>query len=396
MDKNLTVALVCDAIYPHSRGGREFRYQALIPRLAERTEMHVYTMHWWSGPKVYTDGRITYHAISSLLPMYTHGRRSTLQALRFGAACLRILLSRFDVLDADHIPYFQIFALRLVATIKRKPLVVTWHEVWSRSYWCSYLGWLGWLAWLLESIAMRLPDHIIAASSQTAERLREVIGERASITIVPNGTDIGAIARVRADPQGTDIVAVGRLIDHKRIDGLLEVIASLHSRGIYVTCRIIGDGPERQTLQHKAHVLGIDSSVQFRPDVEDQADLFSLIKASRLFVSLSMREGFGMAVLEAIACGVPVLTTSAPDNLARYLVERYSRGFVCGAGIDEITNAVQQILAEPDQNNPEESLMDPWVSEYDWETMTDRVMGIYSTHREMLRPTHVPIPVLDW
>ena len=357
--------------------------------------MHVYTMQWWPGPKVYTDGGITYHAISRLLPMYANGRRSTLQALRFGAACLRMLLSRFDVLDADHIPYFQIFVLRLVATLKRKPFVVTWHEVWSRSYWCSYLGWIGRFAWLMESMAMRLPDHIIAASSQTAERLREVIGEHASITIVPNGADIGAIAKVRPAPQGSDIVAVGRLIDHKRIDGLLEVIASLHARGVYVTCRIIGDGPDRQTLQQKARALGIDSSVQFRSDVTDQADLFSLIKASRLFVSLSVREGFGMAILEAIACGIRVLTTSAPDNLARYLVDRYSRGVVCGSEIDEITHAVQQILAEPDQD-PEEPLMDPWVAEYDWETMTDRVMGIYSTHRKILRPTTAPIPVLDW
>jgi glycosyltransferase involved in cell wall biosynthesis len=395
LKKNLVVALVCDAIYPYSHGGREFRYQALLPRLAEHIDVHVYTMHWWDGPEVYTRDGITYHAISALLPMYAKGRRSARQALRFGVACLRMLRCHFDVLDADHIPYFQLFVLRLVATLKRKPLVVTWHEVWSRSYWCSYLGWAGWIFWAVESLAMRLPDHIIAASPQTAERLRGIIGEHASITTVPNGTDIAAIAKVRPCPQASDIIAVGRLIEHKRIDALLEVVASLHARGVPVTCRIVGDGPERENLQQKARELKIASAVEFRTDVSEQTELFSLIKAAKLFVFLSAREGFGMAVLEAIACGTRVLTTSAPDNLARHLVERYTRGVVCGPGIDEITNAVQRILALPDQEPAEGSFTDPWVVDYDWETMIERVIEIYADS-ELVPANGAGVPVLDW
>ena len=80
MRKKLVVALFCHAIYPRSPRGRKLRYNALLLRLPERVDMHVYTMHWRVDPKVYTDGEITYHATSTLLPMRTKGR----EALRWG------------------------------------------------------------------------------------------------------------------------------------------------------------------------------------------------------------------------------------------------------------------------------------------------------------------------
>src|SRR5450755_1533191 len=96
------VALVTDAIFPYHRGGKEIRYHELGRRLAGRAEVHVYTMHWWDGPRVRTDEAVTFHAISPLFPMYTQSRRSLKQAIFFALACLRLMAVRFDVLEADH------------------------------------------------------------------------------------------------------------------------------------------------------------------------------------------------------------------------------------------------------------------------------------------------------
>jgi len=239
------VAVVCDTIYPYSQGGRETRYQELLPRLAQHFEMHVYTMRWWDGPRSYTSDGVTYHAISPLLRLYTGNRRSLLQALGFGLSCLRLLRCDFDVLDADHIPYSQLFVLWAVAKLKRKPFIVTWHEVWTRAYWCQYLGWPGWIAWLTERLAMRLPDRIIAASPQTAERLSSLLRGRIQITTVPNGIDFNLIREISADSEMADLVVVGRLIEHKHVNMLLEVLAILRASGVHLTCRIVGDGPAR-------------------------------------------------------------------------------------------------------------------------------------------------------
>jgi len=371
------VALVCDVISPYSRGGREIRYQELLPRLAQHAEMHVYTMRWWDGPPSYTHDGSTYHAISKLLPLYTNNRRSLRQALHFGLACLRLLRCDFDVIEADHIPYLQVFVLRLVATLKCKPFVVTWHEVWSRAAWCQYLGWTGSIAWLAERLAMRLPDHIIAASSPTAERLSRILPRHLQVTTVPNGIDLNLIREVSAAEEITDLVVVGRLIEHKRIDMLLTALANLQAGGIHPTCRIIGYGPAGPALEERARDLGIASVVEFRDNVEDQKELYSLVKAAKIFVSPSVREGFGLAILEAIACGIPVLTTSAPDNLAQHLVARYSRGRVCKPTLEDLTAAIRDMLADTALHAYEECDTDSWVAEYDWSTMVNRIQDVY-------------------
>jgi glycosyltransferase involved in cell wall biosynthesis len=377
MTKRPVVALVCDVIYPYSHGGRELRYRELLPRLAEHVDVNVYTMHWWDGPPVYRNDGVSYHAISRLVPLYTNERRSIWQAMYFGLACLRLLRCDFDLLEADHIPYFQVLVLRLVASLKRKPFTVTWHEVWSRSYWCEYLGWTGWIAWSIEWLAMRLPDQIIAASPQTADRLRQALGARASITTVPNGIDLNGIRNAYPDVETSDLVVVGRLLKHKRIDMLLDVVAFLKARGTHVTCRVIGDGPERAALKEQAITLGIADAVEFLHDVDEQKELYAKVKAAKVFVSLSEREGFGIAVLEAIACAVPVLTTSTPDNLAQNLVERYSRGVVSEPRLPAIAAAVQKLLSESVVRTDDEGSIDSWVADYDWRAIAERVTGAY-------------------
>lgn len=372
--RHSVVAMVSDAIYPYHRGGKEVRYHELARRLADRAEVHVYTMQWWKGPRERTEDAVTFHAISRLHGLYTKNRRSVSQAIFFAIACLRLLKATFDVLEADHIPYFQVIVLRVVATIKRRPLVVTWHEVWGKSYWQHYLGRLGLAAWIIESLAMRLPDHIIAASPQTADRLRAVGAYRGPITEAPNGIDLDIIRSVYPAEEATNLVVVGRLMAHKRVDMLLEAVALLHMEGVPVTCRVIGDGPERLSLHSHARKLGIDHAIDFRHDVGEQKDVYALMKAAKVFVFPSAREGFGIAVLEALACGLPVVTTSAPDNLAQHLVARSSRSIVCNPSTPDVAAAVKRMLAQQrSYSGEDDGINESWLAEYSWDTAASRV-----------------------
>lgn len=370
-NKHPVVALVTDAIFPYSCGGREIRYYELSKRLAGRAELHLYTMRWWDGPRVRKDEAVTFHGISRLRPMYTRNRRSLWQAIAFALACMQLLVSRFDVLEADHMPLLQILVLRVVATVRRKRLVVTWHEVWGHSYWRQYLGRAGIVAWFIEYLAMRVPDHIIAASVHTAERLCARLGADASITVAPNGIDLEAVRETYPDQVTTDLVVVSRLMPHKRIGMLLEAIASLHAEGLPVMCRVIGDGPEREELRNRARALGIEQAVEFRHDVREQKQVYELVKAAKVFVFPSAREGFGIAVLEALACGIPVITTSAPDNLAQHLVARSPSGIVCDSAPSAIAQAVKSLLED---RSPVASDDGAWLAEYNWDAMTDQVI----------------------
>jgi len=313
--------------------------------------------------------------------MYSGQRRSYREALFFALSCLRLLWFRFDALEADQFPNFHILTLRLVTWLKRKPLYVTWHEVWGPEYWREYLGVAGNMAWLVEWLSMRAPDHLFAASPQTAERLREILGDRTSITVAPNGIDLESIQSCWPDAERADIVTVGRFLPHKNMEMLLESVAMLHAAGLQVTCRIIGDGPQREHLRERASQLGIESAVDFRHDVWEQKDVFGLIKASRVAVFPTSREGFGIAVLEALACGVPVVTTSAPDNLARHLVDRSATGVVCAPSAAAIAEALRPILEKNQDKTPREpAAPEPWLADYGWDAVTDQIARVLLAH----------------
>lgn len=369
----LKVAIVSDAIYPYHRGGKELRYHEVIRRISTLVDVDIYTMQWWEGVAPPQLDGAQLHAISPLLPLYVNDRRSLTQALRFGLACIRMLKYDFDILEADHIPFFQVLVLRLVTAIRRRPLVVTWHEVWGREYWRQYLGPLGLAAWLIEELAMRVPDHIIAASPQTAERLRKSIGAARSISVIPNGIDLEEVVSAYPDSAPTDVAIVGRLIAHKRVDMLMEAVAKLRTEGLSLTCRVIGNGPEQLELHKAAERLGIDDLVEFRHDVTEQKDVYSLLKAARVCVFPSAREGFGIAVLEAIACGVPVITTSTTDNMAQHLVARSVHGVVCEPTVGALANSLRSVLSgEASAADRPES----WLNEYSWDAAANRIARV--------------------
>ena len=375
--KRPVVALVSDGIYPHFRGGKEIRYHEVAQRLAGRADVHVCTMHWWDGPSTRMEGSVTLRAVARLRPMYSGDRRSYREAIFFALGCLRLLWFRFDVLEADQFAYFHIFALRIVTWLKRKPLTVTWHEVWGKFYWYEYLGRAGRVGWLIEWLAMRVPDQIIAASPETAIRVREILGRGAAVSVVPNGIDLEGIRNTYPDAASVDLVTVGRLLPHKNVHLLLDAVARLHASGLPVTCRVIGDGPQLEALRAQAAELGLTEAVDFRTDVWEQKDVYSLVKAAKVAVFPSAREGFGIAALEAIACGISVVTTSAPDNLAQHLVARASSGIVCDPSIEAITEALRSLLGEHgDRRSQDNADGDSWLAEHSWDSAAEEIAQV--------------------
>jgi glycosyltransferase involved in cell wall biosynthesis len=368
-DRRRRIALVTDAIRPFHQGGKEVRYDELARRLSAVADVTVYTMRWWGPGRHYTDGEVSYVGICRKMPLYSGGRRSIRQALVFAVASFSMIREPFDVLEADHMPYLYLFPLRLVAWARQTRFVVTWHECWGPDYWKQYLGRLGVIGWLFERTAMSLPDLIVAASPQTAERIDHLTGGSAAVISAPNGINLQLIHKAPAIP-GFDLVVIGRLLPHKRVDLALDAIAALEQQGTVLSVLIIGTGPQESALRERALGLGLADRIEFRSDISSEAELFGYLKGSRVALFPSEREGFGIAVLEALASGVAVVTTSAPDNMARHLVEESAGGIVCEPSISGLTAGITSALKLGIGPHVADGA---WFDRYDWQAVADTV-----------------------
>ncbi len=111
-----------------------------------------------------------------------------------------------------------------------------------------------------------------------------------------------------AEPGRLHLLNVARLSPVKGHDVLLQAIADLRDRDCDVTCTIIGDGPERARLERRSRDLGVDSRVQFT-GVVDQDRIQTHYDQADVFVLPSFAEGVPVVLMEAMAKGLPVITT---------------------------------------------------------------------------------------
>lgn len=373
----LRVAVVTDGLYPWFKGGKEVRYHELLRRLAdEDVHIDVYTMHWWDGPRQRQQEGVHLHAICRNWPMYAGERRSLLQAIFFALACCRLLFIRADVIDADHMPYLQIVPLKVISVLRRIPLVVTWHEWWGSDYWRSYLGAAGPVAAAIERLTASLADHLVVEAADTATAMVDAGIAADRISVLPCGVDKEAIAE--AEPSGTafDILYVGRLLEHKGVDTLVDAVPIMDASGVTLTVGIVGEGPEQVALEAQVGRLGLGRRVQFLGRLETQREVFGLIKQARVFVLPSRREGFGIVVVEALACGTAVVTTDHPDNQSRHQVEDGVTGYVVAPSADALADAVLRSLA--DGRNGEVIVKAADI--HDWDDLAADLVGIYRAH----------------
>ena len=162
-------------------------------------------------------------------------------------------------------------------------------------------------------------------------------------SVAPPTRDRSEVRRELGIPAGARVVgAVARLARQKRFDRLLRALSALPPD---VHCVLAGEGGERAALQALAAELGVDHRVHlpgFRRDVAN------LLRALDVYVVCSEREGMANAMLEAMACGIPVVSTavSGADEALRPFADGSRPGRVVAAD-DALAPALERILADP-------------------------------------------------
>jgi glycosyltransferase involved in cell wall biosynthesis len=194
----------------------------------------------------------------------------------------------------------------------------------------------------------RWPSSHISNSRTAAESARRHSGPFApkQIMVVRNGLDLNVFS-YSAKTFGTRnyVAAVGSLLPVKRWDRLLRAIKEIKSKKSKigeVRFRIAGDGPLRTTLENLAGELGIAQDVEFMGELHD---IPSFLSQAKFLVHTSASEGCPNAVMEAMACGLPVVALEAGD--IPYLVEEARTGFVVRQDDDRgLADRITQLLTD--------------------------------------------------
>jgi glycosyltransferase involved in cell wall biosynthesis len=151
-------------------------------------------------------------------------------------------------------------------------------------------------------------------------------------------------ATLGASEEDRILLVLAALIPRKGVDVLLEAMGILAAEGVRPLLWIAGDGPQRDALRSQAAALGVQEQVRFLGQRGDAADLLA---ACDVFVLPSRREGLGVAALEAMAAGRPVVC-SAVGGLQTSVVEGRTGLLVPAGEPTALADALQRVLRDED------------------------------------------------
>jgi glycosyltransferase involved in cell wall biosynthesis len=221
-------------------------------------------------------------------------------------------------------------------------------------------------------------DRYIAVSHEMQRAMQRVV-PRHKLAVIPNGIPLHDFAR-RRDPAlrrallGADaqslVLTVARLDWQKGLDLLLRAAA------LVPTARfaIAGDGTDRARLEQLAVELGVAERVTF---LGERADVADLLASADVFVLPSVLEGLPLAVLEAMAAGVPVVGTDVPGT--REAIRHDDSGLLIPPGdAPSLARAIQSLIDAPDRaGRLVAAARRRLARDFSIETTVGRVTGLY-------------------
>jgi phosphatidylinositol alpha-1,6-mannosyltransferase len=243
----------------------------------------------------------------------------------------------------------------------------------------------------LTGRVLRGAATLIANSHNTARLLTGTWGVRSErVKVLHPGVDTtrfvpaprDAAARDRLGWGGRPVVlTVGRLVSRKGQDMMIRALPAVRRRVPDVLYAVIGDGEERANLETLADREGVRGHVQFLGEVPDdeiirgyqQCDLFALPNRQ---VGPDI-EGFGMVLLEAQACGRPVLA-GASGGTAETMTPGQTGVVVPCEAPEPLAAAVADLLADPARLDRMGAAGRRWaVEQFDWEALADRAARLF-------------------
>lgn len=316
-------------------GGAEIHLHEVFGGLARRGHDVALLVSGWAGadPHLALDGMEVHraggrHSFPVAAPRYYRSRLAT---------------QAFDVVveDLNKVPVFT-------PCWGEVPVLLLVHHLFGRTAFEQASPPVAAVTWLLERSVPRayrgLP--VVAVSDSTRQDLVNRGMDPALIEVIPNGIDLAAFTPA---PDGRrsetpTVLYLGRLQRYKRVDLILRAGARLLAAGHDLRVVIAGRGDRDAALRSLARELGIGDRVDFRGRVTDPERL-DLFRRSWVHVLTSPNEGWGIANVEAAACGTPTVASDSP-GLRESVVDGVTGFLVPHGDVAALAERIGSILGD--------------------------------------------------
>jgi glycosyltransferase involved in cell wall biosynthesis len=196
----------------------------------------------------------------------------------------------------------------------------------------------------LKRWVLRSADSVSVVSEALRQDAVDLGCEPHKIHVASMGVDLDTLFTPDDGRERDGLLCVGKLDADKGVGYLLRAFAVLAAANPGLTLVLVGDGPERPTLEALARELGIAERVVFRGALP-QERIPGLLRAARVAVVPSLREGLGLVAVEALGCGCAVVASDLPA--LREVVIDGETGLLARPGdADELAAKIAELLAD--------------------------------------------------
>jgi len=234
-----------------------------------------------------------------------------------------------------------------------------------------------WFTKLTSKTIIKNANSVIALTEDMKQAMQAIYYR--DITIVPNGIDlkeyISELPVQIVEGAEKRILFVGRLHPVKGVRYLLQAMSIVHQELPEAKLILVGDGEEREYLESLTDSLGIRECVEFAGRVPHER-VQDYMNLAEVFVLPSLSEGFPVTILEAMACGLPIVATrvgGVPD-----IIEDGANGYLINTkNPEQIAEALLRVLQDEElqkimSNNNRKS-----AEKYRWDTVAATLEGVY-------------------
>ena len=255
--------------------------------------------------------------------------------------------------------------------VRRRGVVALVHHVHQRQWQIIYPGLAGRVGWFVESrltprLYRRCPHLTV---SEASRRDLAALGvPAAAVTVARNG--LAAARSPESRSAVPRLVVLARLVPHKQIEHAVEVAVRLRGQLPGLELDVVGDGWWRDRLEQAVAGLGAQDVVRFHGHVAD-GERDRLLARAWLMLLPSVKEGWGLAVLEAAAQGTPTVAYRWAGGVAESVVDGETGLLV--EDLDQMVARTRQVLTNRWTRDRLGEAARRRAQEFDWDATTDVV-----------------------